>query len=117
MRVSKFDRLAVGIILSAYLVAGALSPKNLLDEALFFKTDKALSGQADRSIIFDELPFWTSHKHLTSSEQFSKHCILDAAEPWISVLSSERFGEIAAVFFPTPARSFSPTALRAPPRS
>ena len=114
---SKFNRRFIGAILVAYMVTGALSPRSLLGQVLFFKLDNAPSVQNERSIDLDERPYWTSHKHLTSSEQFSSDHILNIAEPWISVIAPERFVEIQVAYLPTLAPLFSSITFRAPPRS
>ncbi|MGA9407728.1 MAG: hypothetical protein WBW71_11405 [Bacteroidota bacterium] len=117
MRDSRFNRLAIGIILSAYLVTGALSPQSLLGQALFLKLNSFLPIQNEHSIVLDERPFWTSHKHFVQSTQSSDDYILNAADPLISAATPEWIGEIQAVCIPTPAPLFPPNSLRAPPRS
>ena len=110
MRDSRINRLFVGTILWAYLVTGALSSRSLLGQELFFKLDSSLSVQNERSIDLDERPYWTSHKHLTSPEQFSSDHILSAAEPGSalsllnSLLKSGRriFRHLHFSFHPTP---------------
>ncbi len=117
MRDSRINRFFVGTILWAYLVTGALSPRSLLGQELFIKLDSFLSVQIERSIDIDERPYWTSHKHLTSSEQFSGDHILSAAGPWIGVVAPERSVEIQPARLPGPASFVPSNTLRAPPRS
>ncbi|MGA7160893.1 MAG: hypothetical protein WBZ48_07815 [Bacteroidota bacterium] len=117
MRYTRLHRLIVGIILSAYLVTGALSAQVHLRQTLFFKLDKSFSVHNDQSIDLDERPYWTSHKHITSSEQFSSDHILSAAEPWISVIATEQSVEIPATHLPASVPLISSNTLRAPPRS
>jgi len=117
MKDSRFNHLIVGTILGAYLITGALSPQIHLGQVLLFKLGNSLSVHNDQSIDLDERPYWTSHKHLTSSEQFSSDHILSAAEPWISVIASDRSVEIPATHLPAPAPLFLSNTLRAPPRS
>lgn len=113
----RFNRLSVATLLAAYLVTGSLSPTTLLCQALFFKLDNSISVRDDQSIVLDERPYWTSHKHLTSPEQFSNDHILGAAEPWTSAIGSEQTLDIQAAILPSPAPLFSSNALRAPPLS
>ena len=89
MKGFRLNLLGVGAILAAYLVTGILSPKSLHGQDFFLKLNNSLSVQNERSIGFDERPFWTSHKHLISSEQFSGDHILNTAKPWISVITPE----------------------------
>lgn len=111
----RFNRLHVAVLLAAYLVTGILSPTTLLCQTSFFKLNNSISARDDRSIALDERPYWTSHKHLTSLEQFSSDHILNAAEPWISATDSEQTIDLHTVFLSTPAFLFSSNALRAPP--
>jgi hypothetical protein len=104
-------------LLVAYMVPGFLSPESLFGQALFFKLDSSLSVRNDRSIALDERPYWTSHKHLTSSEQFLSDHILSVAEPLMSVITPERSVEIQAAILPTPTSLCPQNALRAPPLS
>ena len=115
MRDSGINRFVVGIILSAYLVTGALGTGSLLGQTLFFRLTNSLSVQKERSVDLDERPYWTSHKHLISSEQFSSDHILSTAEPWISVIIPEQSVEIEAAHLPIPALLFPSNTLRAPP--
>jgi hypothetical protein len=117
MKGFRLNLLGVGAILAAYLVTGILNPKSLHGQEFFLKLNNSLSVRNERSIGLDERPFWTSHKHLTSSEKSSGDHILRTTEPWSSVTASERFVAILAVFFPIPIPLFPPNALRAPPLS
>ncbi len=117
MRNSKFPRLLIAVLLGAYLVPGILNSRALFGPALFFKLSSSLSVQNDRSIDLDERPYWISHKHLTSSEQFSSDHILTAGEPWVSGIIPELFIEIAAAYPPAHAYFFPQIAFRAPPLS
>ncbi len=114
----RFNRLTVAVLLSAYLVTGILSPTVLLGQALFFlKIDNSISVRNDRSIALDERPYWTSHKHLVSTEQFSNDHTLSITGPWISVITPKRSIQIQTTFLPTPAYLSPQNALRAPPLS
>jgi hypothetical protein len=115
MRNSGLGRLITGVILGAYLVTGILSPRGLLLQALHFKLDNSLSFRNERSNDIDERPYWTSHKHLISSEQFSGDHILNTAKPWISVITPTLSLKTQAAFLPTLAYFFPQNALRAPP--
>ena len=115
MRNSGLGRLITGAILGAYLITGILSPRGLLLQALHFKLDRSLSLRNERSNDLDERPYWTSHKHLISSEQFSGDHILNTAKPWISVITPTLYLKTQAVFLPTLAYLFPQNALRAPP--
>jgi hypothetical protein len=114
---SKRVQFAVSIILGAYLVTGVLSAKCLLSGELFLKLEQSFSGRDLQSIALDELPFWTSHKHLTSLEQYSSDHILSSVEPWIGTFSTERFGDFNAAHLHVTTPFFPPTAFRAPPKS
>ena len=117
MKNSRLSRLIIGALLAAYLIPAILSPRNLLGDALIFKLNSSLSVQNDRSINIDERPYWTSHKHLTSSEQFLSDHILSIAEPLMSVITPERSLEIQTAFLPIPISLCPQNALRAPPLS
>ncbi len=117
MRNSRLFRVIIGALLAAYLIPAILSPRNLPGDALIFKLHSSLSVQNSRSIDLDERPYWTSHRHLTSSEQFLSDHILSVAEPLMSVITPERSVEIQAVFLPTPTSLCPQNALRAPPLS
>jgi len=112
----KRSRLIVSAILGAYLATGVLSTRSLLGQELFSKLDQSLSGQDQRSIALDDRPFWTSHKHLISPENFFDDHNLNLAEPWNGAVSSEKFAEIPPMYLPVDSPYFSATALRAPPR-
>jgi hypothetical protein len=117
MKNSRVSHFVVGAIIAAYLVPAILSPRNLPGQPLIFELHSSLSVQNDRSIDLDERPYWTSHRHLTSSERFLSDHILTIAEPLMGVITPERSGEIQATFLP-PHTSLSPqSALRAPPLS
>ncbi len=117
MRNPSVFRLIVGVLLAAYLFPAILSPRNLSGEALIFKLDSSLSVPNVRSIDLDERPYWTSHRHLTTSEQFLSDHILCMADPLMSVIAPERILEIQAAFLPTPTALCPQNALRAPPLS
>jgi len=117
MRNSRLFRIIIGTLLGAYLIPAILSPRNLPGDALVFKLDSSLSVQNGRSIDLDERPYWTSHRHLTSSEQFLSDHILSIAEPLMGVITPERSLEIQAAFLPTPTALCPQNALRAPPLS
>ena len=105
----RFNRLTVAVLLSAYLVTGILSPTVLLGQALFFlKLDNSISVRNDRSIALDERPYWTSHKHLISPEQFSNDHILSVTGPWISVIAPKRLHSKSRQHFFHAASSLSP---------
>jgi len=112
---SRIRHLAVLAILGAYIVPGLLCSSDLLGRPLFVKLDASLSAVNDRSIDLDERPYWTSHRHLIFSEHFSDDQSLNAASPWISVVTPRRFSEIPQVFIPSPIALFRPNPLRAPP--
>jgi hypothetical protein len=117
MKNSRVSDFVVGIILAAYLIPAILSPRNLPGETLIFKLHSSLSVQNDRSIDLDERPYWTSHRHLNSSERFLSDHVLSIAEPLMGAITPERSVEIQAAFLP-PHTSLSPqNALRAPPLS
>ena len=117
MKGFRLNLLGVWAILAAYLATGILSPKSLHGQEFFLKPNNSLSVRNEQSIGLDERPFWTSHKHLTSSENSPGDHILRTAEPWSSVTASERFVTIQALFFPIPIPLFPANALRAPPLS
>ena len=117
MRSSNFIRNYVGVILSAYLVTGILSPRSLSGQALFLKLEKSFSVQNELSIVLDARPYWTSHKHLVPPEQFSGDYALRTPEPLIGGIAPERTVEILPAFLPTSTRLFSSNHLRAPPLS
>lgn len=117
MKNSTFDRFAVAAILFAYLGTGNLSPMNLLGQSFFLKLDDSRSLHNERSINLDERPYWTSHKHITSSEQFSTDHLLTAAEPWVSAAVAKQTIEIPADVPPTPGHILPQSLLRAPPLS
>ena len=115
MKHSGYNRLIIALILGAYLVTGALSPRTMLSQDLFSKLGQSLSAQAQRSIVLDERPYWTSHKHLISSEQSSGDHDLSIAEPWNGHISSDRLVEVPPQFFPIDSPVTSSASLRAPP--
>ena len=115
MRNSGLGSLVTGVILGAYLVTGILSPRGLLVQPLHSKLDNALSLQTEQTNDLDGRPYWMSHKHLTSLEQFSGDHLLSATDPWASVISPELSVKVQAAFLPTPAYFFPQNALRAPP--
>jgi hypothetical protein len=117
MNKPRYNRTAVAIILVAYLGTGNLSPMNLLGQSYYFKLDSSRTLHNERSIDLDERPYWTSHKHITSSEQFSSDHLLSTAEPWISAVVPKQTIEIPADFPPTPAHLLPQSPLRAPPLS
>lgn len=117
MRNSRLFRLILGGLLAAYLIPAILSPRNLIGQTLIFELHSSLSVQKGRSIDLDERPYWTSHRHLTSSEQFFSDHILSIAEPLMSVITPECSVEIQSAFLPTPAALCPQNALRAPPLS
>jgi hypothetical protein len=112
---SSVRHLVIAGILGAYMVPGILSSTSLLGQALFFKLNPFFSVHNDRSIDIDERPYWTSHRHLTSSEQFSGDQFFNVAVPWISIITPLCYTEISAAFIPTPIPLFPPNPLRAPP--
>ncbi len=112
---SRIRHIVIAGILGAYMVPGILSSTSLLGQALFFKLDPSFSVHNDRSIDIDERPYWTSHRHFTSSEQFSSGQFLNVAGPWISIITPLRYTEIPAAYIPTPIPLFPPNPLRAPP--
>jgi len=114
---SRLSRLFIEAFLCAYLIIGILSPKTLLGQTETLKLDNSLSGQNEHSVVLDELPFWTFHKHLTSYDELSDHENLSSSEPWIGNISSEQPGEFRCVFLPIDSNHSSPAALRAPPLS
>ncbi len=114
---SRIRNIVIAAILGAYMVPSILSPTSLLGQSLIFKLDPSFTVQNGRSIDVDERPYWTSHRHLTFSEQLSGDQILNSAEPWISIVASQRLSNIPAVFIPTPIPLFPPNPLRAPPLS
>jgi len=117
MKESYYKRFAVAIILFAYLGTGNLSPMNLLGQSFYFKLDASRTIHNERSIDLDERPYWTSHKHITSSEQFSNDHVLSTAESWISPVVPKQTIEIPADFPPTPGHLLPQSPLRAPPLS
>ena len=90
MRNPSVFRLIVGVLLAAYLFPAILSHRNLSGEALIFKLDSSLSVPNVRSIDLDERPYWTSHRHLTTSEQFLSDHILCMADPLMGVIAPEQ---------------------------
>jgi len=103
-------------LLATYLVTGVLSPKMLLAQSLFAKLDQSLSGQDQHSIVLDERPFWTSHKHLQSSERWSGLEAFPIPGVWSPVITAERL--IIPGDHQTYRESpyFPSAALRAPPK-
>ena len=114
---SRIKHLLVIAILGTYVVPCMLSSRSLLGQPLFFKLDPSFSVHNDRNIDIDERPYWTSHRHLTSSEHFSNDQVLNAAVLWTSIVDPQCFCEMPAVFIPTPVIIFPPNYLRAPPVS
>ncbi len=117
MRNSKLFRFIIGALLAAYLIPAILSQRNLIGQTLIFELHSSLSVQSGQSIDLDERPYWTSHRHLTSSEQFLSDHILSIAEPLMGVITHERSLEIQAAFLPTLTALCPQNALRAPPLS
>jgi len=117
MRRSKFIHNIIGVILSAYLVTGILSPGSLHGQSLFLKVEKSFSVQNELSIVVDGRPYWTSHKHLIPPEKFSGDYALRTPEPLIWAIAPERTDEVFAANSPTPASFLSSNHLRAPPLS
>ena len=103
-------------LLAAYLITGALSPKTLLGQSLFVKLDQSLSGQDARSIVFDERPFWTSHKHLQSSERWTEYDAVPPSGFWSPVFDFEPFFVPRDRDIHRDGPSFPAAALRAPPK-
>lgn len=117
MKHTPFTRIITTALLAAYLATGILSPTCLLSQSSFFKLDNSITFRNDRSIALDERPYWTSHKHLISSEQFSNDHILGAAAPWINAADTGETVASHAIILPAASTSFSSNALRAPPLS
>ena len=117
MNNSRISHAVVGAIIAAYLVPAILSPRNLLGQSLIFELHSSLSVQNNRSVDLDERPYWTSHRHLISSERFlSDHC-LTTSEPLMGVITPERSVEIQAALLPIHTSLSPQNALRAPPLS
>ena len=117
MNNSRVNHFVVVAIIAAYLVPAILSPRNLPGQALIFKLHSSLSVQNNRNIDSDERPYWTSHRHLISSERFLSGHILTAAERLMDLIPDEQSVPGQAAFLPLP-RTLSPSsALRAPPLS
>gem|GEM_PF-5271144 len=117
MRHRRFNRLSVTAVLAAYLVTSVFSATSLLGQSSFFKLDNSISFRNDRSIVLDERPYWTAHKHLISSEQSSSDHILGTASPSINVIESEGTLDRHEIYLPAASHLFSSNALRAPPLS
>jgi hypothetical protein len=117
MRNSRLFRVIIAALLATYLIPAILSPRNLPGDALIFKLHSSLSVQNGRSIDLDERPYWTSHRHLTSSERFLSDHILSIAEPLMGAIAPEQSVEIQAAFLPPYISLFPQNALRAPPLS
>jgi hypothetical protein len=117
MNNSRVSHFVVGAIIAAYLVPAILSSRNLPGQALVFELHSSLLVQTVRSIDTDERPYWTSHRHLISSERFLSDHIFAAAEPLMGVVTAERSLEIQAAFLPLHPSPSPQNALRAPPLS
>jgi hypothetical protein len=117
MKDSHYNRFAVAIVLVAYLGTGNLSPMNLLGQSFYFKLGASRALHNERSIDLDERPYWTSHKHITSSEQFSADHTLSTAQPWVSAVVPKLTIETTADIPPTSAYFLPQSPLRAPPLS
>lgn len=117
MRSSRFIRNIVVAILGAYLLTGILSPRSVQGQAFFLKLEKSFSVQNELTILIDARPYWTSHKHLIPSENFSGDYALRTTEPLISAIALGRTIEIHTAFLPTSTLLYSSNALRAPPLS
>ena len=117
MNNSRVNHFVVAAIIAAYLVPAILSPRNLPGQTLIFKLHSSLSVQNNRNIDSDERPYWTSHRHLISSERFLSGHMLTAAEPLMDVITDERSVPIQAAFLQIPTSLSPSSALRAPPLS
>ena len=117
MKANRHSGHTVAVLLAAYLITGVLSPKTLLGESLFTKLDQSLSGQSTHSIVLDERPFWTSHKHLESSDRwFEQHAVLTSGL-WSPVFNLELFLTPLDREIHPDLPCFPTAALRAPPKS
>ncbi|MGA7161810.1 MAG: hypothetical protein WBZ48_12455 [Bacteroidota bacterium] len=110
-------RLVVKLILGAYLVTGIFSPRGLFVQPFHVKLDNVGSFQTEQAKDLDGRPYWMSHKHLTSLEQFSGDHLLSTAEPWTSVITPVLSLKNQSVLLPVAVTLFSANSLRAPPRS
>ena len=117
MKYPRLGRFLVKLLLGAYLVTGFFSPRGLFVQPIHFKLNNACTFQTEQTNDLDGRPYWMSHKHLSSLEQFSGDHLLSTAEPWTTVITSGQSLKIQAVFLPLSVPLFSPNSLRAPPRS
>jgi len=107
----------IGILLGAYMVPGILSRENLFGQPLFFKLHSTPSVHVDRSINLDARPYWTSHRHIVSSEKVFSDQILFTIEPWLGAVKLRHRREIKGSFPTLLANSSPHNAFRAPPHS
>jgi|SRR5208283_3039875 len=117
MRNFRISHIVAAVVFGAYLATGILSPSNILVRTLLHKVDHSVSIQNNHSSDPDERPYWTSHKHLISTEKSSGDHLLGTAGPWTKVITPQRLIELPIAFIPISTLLFSSDPLRAPPLS